>query len=126
MTSTASAAQATLNDDEVASTLCLDAVQTLEAALKLPPLQLTSEVDLAERAVARLRDHLIDQLRQAPSGPAAPHRRAALEQVNAGLSLIAGAEYPVAGIQRKLLEQARDVLKQLLGERPAEPRSRSG
>jgi hypothetical protein len=110
-----------------ADALCRDCVARLDDALRLPPLQLGQEVDVVEREVARLRDRLIDQLRRRPAGEAArrgspgdpedameTRRRAALDKVNAALSLIVGVEYPVEGIRRKALEQARDTLRQVL------------
>lgn len=86
------------------------AVETLERALDLPPAELTAEVDVAERAIARLRNRLIAELRAAPAGDDTARRRQALDAANVALSLVAGVEYPAAGLQRKLLEQARDVL----------------
>jgi hypothetical protein len=79
----------------------------LEDALGRPPDQLGEEVDQVERELAVLRDQLIAELRT--SG-----RRTGLDQVNAVLSLVVGLEYPAAGIQRNLVEQARDALQVLV------------
>ena len=79
----------------------------LEDALGRPPERLGEEVDRVERDLAQLRDELITELRT--SG-----RRAGLDQVNAVLSLVVGLEYPAAGIQRTLVEQARDALQGLV------------
>ena len=79
----------------------------LEDALGRPPDQLGEEVDQVERELASLRDELIVELRT--NG-----RRGGLDAVNAVLSLVVGLEYPAAGIQRKLIEQARDALRALL------------
>ena len=79
----------------------------LEDALKRPPDQLGEEVDQVERDLASLRDQLITQLRSTG-------QRAGLDRVNAVLSLVVGLEYPAAGIQRSLIEQARDALRALL------------
>jgi hypothetical protein len=98
------------------SELCRQAVAELENALRLPPNELGEEVDEAERTVARLRDRLIDRLRQDAAAAEAPRWGAALDRVNAALSLIVGVEYPAAGLQRKSLEQARDTLKAVLAE----------
>ena len=76
----------------------------LEDALGRPPDQLGKEVDQVERDLASLRDQLIAQLRSTGE-------RAGLDQVNAVLSLVVGLEYPAAGIQRVLVEQARDALR---------------
>jgi hypothetical protein len=68
-------------------------------------------VDLAERSVVRLRDALIELSR---SDSASDHGvQSALRQANATFSLIVGVEYPAAGIQKRLLEQARDTLKEM-------------
>lgn len=86
--------------------LCEAALRRLDDALGKPPGELKAEVDLAEQAVAALRDNLIHHWRESPS----PSVRASLDQVNVALSLIVGLEYPVGGLQRQLLEQARAVL----------------
>jgi hypothetical protein len=87
------------------------AIATLERALDLPAAELTAEVDLAERSIARFRNRLIAELRAAPTGDAARRLRGALDAANVALSLVAGVEYPAAGIQRTLLEQAVTVLR---------------
>jgi hypothetical protein len=79
----------------------------LEDALGRPPDQLGEEVDRVERDLAALRDDLITELRT--SG-----RRTGLDQVNAVLSLVVGLEYPAAGIQRNLVEQARNAMQVLV------------
>lgn len=79
----------------------------LEDALGRPPERLGEEVDQVERHLAALRDELIAELRT--SG-----RRTGLDRVNAVLSLVVGLEYPAAGIQRNLIEQARDALQALV------------
>ena len=89
------------------------AIEALERAQGLPPAELTAQVDVAERAIARLRNRLIVELREATADGDAHQRRQALDAANVALSLVAGVEYPAAGIQRKLLEQARDVLRSL-------------
>jgi hypothetical protein len=87
------------------------AIKALERALGLPPAELTAEVDVAERAIARLRNRLIAKLRAAPAGDDTRPLRQALDAANVPLSLVAGVEYPAAGIQRTLLEQAVQVLR---------------
>jgi hypothetical protein len=78
--------------------------------LQKPPVELKSEVDDAERAVVRLRDELIERWRSEPQEPTGR----ALEQVNVALSLIVGLEYPMGGIERKLLEDAHHALQSAL------------
>jgi hypothetical protein len=87
--------------------LCDQALRLLDEALDKPPAELKAEVDAAERAVVALRDHLIGRRRESPTDQV----RTSLDRVNQALSLIVGLEYPVGGIQRPLLEQARAVLQ---------------
>jgi hypothetical protein len=82
------------------------AITMLAEALEKPPAELKAEVDSVEREVAALRDQLIERLRAAPDEQV----KSSLECVNAALSLIVGVEYPVGGIQREMLEQARSAL----------------
>ena len=86
------------------------AVDALDRSLGEAPAALTQDVDIAERAIAGVRDDLIRELRQAALDVDTSRCRRHLDEVNVALSLVAGVEYPTAGIQRKLLEQARDVL----------------
>ena len=96
--------------------LCREAAAKLERARREQPARLSEDVDEAERAVAQLRDELIDRLRSERAPDRSARTRAALNSVNAALSLIVGVEYPAAGIQRSALAQARDTLRQVLEE----------
>ena len=87
--------------------LCGDAIRLLSDALDKPPAELKAEVDVAERAVVAIRDALIERLRTAPTDRA----RSNLERVNVALSLIVGLEYPMGGLDRSMLEQARSILQ---------------
>lgn len=91
--------------------LCRKAIEKLDNALDLHPQKLTFEVDIAENAVARLRDLLIDNYRRAENPSDATELRRFPDRVNTALSLIAGVVYPSAGIERSLVEEARKVLK---------------
>ena len=86
--------------------LCDEAVRLLDDALGKPPAELKAEVDVAERAVVALRDGLIVRRRESPSEAV----QARLDQVNVALSLVVGLEYPLGGLQRQMLDQARSVL----------------
>ena len=90
--------------------LCREALRHLQAALDQPPTALAAEVDLAECAIAAVRDALIDRWRAHPSAQV----RAALDQTNVALSLVVGLEYPSGGLQRPLLEQAQSTLQDTL------------
>jgi hypothetical protein len=94
--------------------LCQQAIGLIERAKQEQPRQLSEDVDEAERAVVQLRDQLIELLRQTGMPGAPPGTHSALDSVNAVLSLIVGVEYPAAGLQRKLLEQAGTALNDLL------------
>lgn len=87
-----------------------EAIRLLDEALGKPPAELKAEVDVAERAIAALRDGIIERWRTAPE----PRLRAALDHVNAALSLVVGLEYPLGGLQRDLLKQARSALQSAL------------
>ena len=99
---------------DAAEALARSCIAELQDALGRPPAEVSSEVDRVEQQLARLRDRLIVDLRRGPAGQSAEADRTALDRVNAVLSLVVGVEYPTAGIQRKLLEQARDALNDLV------------
>jgi hypothetical protein len=88
------------------SRLCDEAIRLLGDALDKPPAELKAEVDVVERAIVGLRDVLIDRLRQAPTDPV----RSGLDRVNVALSLVVGLEYPMGGLDRNMLKQARSIL----------------
>jgi hypothetical protein len=96
-----------------------EAVSALQQALPEPPRLVKEEIEVAERAVVRLRDELIEQLRRRPEGRGVLRRRRMLKQVNAALSLIVGVEYPAGGVQRQWLEQVRDAIMGLGPEEPS-------
>jgi len=98
------------------SALTQEAIRKLEHALQVPAQRVGCEVDEAETLLVRLRDSLIDELRAQGNAPAAAQQRTALTRLNTALSLLVGVEYPAAGIQRSAIEQARDILKQILAE----------
>lgn len=75
--------------------------------------KLGKEVDFAEVRVAKLRDCLIDRIRNETAQAGPSPWKPVLEQVNTALSFIVGVEYPATGIHRNLLEQGLDVLKQV-------------
>lgn len=94
------------------SDLCGEAIRLLDDALQKAPTELKAEVDVAEQSVAMLRDELIERLRAA----ADPHTRRALDKVNVALTLVVGLEYPMGGLQRSMLEQARTTLQEALAQ----------
>ncbi len=89
--------------------MCEQAVRGLDEVLaaKQPP-----ERDLiadVTRCVARLRDDLIERRR---SG--ALHDESLLPQVNALLSELVAAEFPLVGVRKKRIEAAREACRRLL------------
>ena len=90
-----------------------EAVTALDRLLEIEPHMRYQGVDGIERALVRLRDNLIDQLRQNKSPAETRRLRAKLDQANVAISLIMGVEYPAAGIQQQLLDQAYEVLKKM-------------
>lgn len=97
--------------------LCQQALDLIQTSLEKKPSELKEEVDQAERVLVQIRDRLIDMLRQDSVSEAAPQRRAALNGINAVLSLVVGVEYPVGGIHRNHLEQAQHTLQVLLEQK---------
>lgn len=95
--------------------LCRQALEALDHVLGRPPAARLHEIDAAERLVVHLRDCLIERRRGAAADVSST-LSSALAQVNAAVSLLVGVEYPAAGAQEKLLEQARRVLQDLLTE----------
>jgi hypothetical protein len=95
---------------------CRQIIEELDRATRLHPREIETVVDEIQRDIVRLRDSLIEQLRQAQSSPHSSRRHPGLDAINAALSLVVAVEYPVTAIQRSLLEQARDKLKKILAE----------
>ena len=83
----------------------LEALDEVLASSQPPEKDLIAE---ATRCVARYRDALIDGRR---SGDAAAERR--LPEVNALLSELVAAEFPLVGVRRKRIEAARDAYRRM-------------
>ena len=93
---------------------CRDAIATLDRALQKEPQDIGTDVDLAEQAIVRLRDTLINRLRQQNASSSTSAQWEELKQVNVALSLIASVEYPGNGIHPEPLKTVRDILQKLL------------
>ena len=87
------------------------AIEKLTAAHEVPPRQVGRVIDDVENDVVRIRDALITRLRSDDAMQTRVQTRAMLDQVNIALSLLVGMEYPSAGVQRSLIEHARDALQ---------------
>ncbi len=99
-------------DEDTLRRLCMEALQNMETVLAAKGRERYQVVDYGERALSQLRDCLIMELRKG-EGPQSARLRTLLNQVNTALSLVVGVEYPGAGIQEKLLAQARDIVQSL-------------
>ena len=95
---------------------CRQAIEKLDAAIRLHARELETEVDQIQRDVVRLRDGVIERLRKTDRSPVSSRCHTGLDGINSALSLIVGVEYPITSIQRSALEQARDQLKKILAE----------
>jgi hypothetical protein len=89
--------------------LCRDGLQALDAALDpaRPP-----EHDVlarATRCIAGYRDHLIERTREGDA-----NARSLLRQTNALLSEIVAAEFPLVGVRRDRIKQAREDYQKLV------------
>ena len=97
-------------------TQCQELIEKLDRATNLPAREVEQEVDQIQRDMVRLRDHLIGELRRKDASPVTGRPHSGLEGVNVALALIVGVEYPVTAIKRRLLEQARHILKKIMDE----------
>ena len=88
---------------------CHAALAVLERVLRLPPEQVPEDLPGALRALVKVRNRLIEQRR---NGGSAKH----LAQVNAILSIVTSAEYPLVGVRMERVKQARDALRDLAPE----------
>ena len=91
-------------------TECEEIIRRLDRAVDEPAAKLSEDVDDAERALVRVRDRLIDDWRSGRPRPSA------LDHINVALSLVIGVEYPLGGLHRNTLRQARDVVTTVLAE----------
>ncbi|HKS90138.1 MAG TPA: hypothetical protein VJR70_11915 [Stellaceae bacterium] len=78
----------------------------LDRALADKPEHVYDDLVEAQRRLAALRNRLIAQRRDGADAGAA------LRRVNAALSLVVAGEYPLVGLRRQRIEQAREVLVQ--------------
>ena len=90
--------------------LCRRGLEALDEVLASPE---TPEKDLlaeATRCLAGYRDALIEGKRRGEN------RDQRLGEANALLSELVAGEFPLVGVRRKRIEDARDVYRRLLGE----------
>lgn len=106
-------------EDKPIAEECQQLIARLDRATKLHPREIEKEIDQIQRATARLRDRLIDHLRNPQMTADSSRQKSDLDGVNTALSLIVAVEYPVTSIQRSALQQARELLKTLAEDRPS-------
>lgn len=94
-----------MNDDD----RCRAAIAAIDRALEERPDKVYRDLADVVRALVQLRDHLIAKQEGA--------NIERLERCNAVLSLVIGAEYPLEGVRRDRIQQARDQLTSLLQDR---------
>ncbi len=100
--------------NELLAEECRQAIAALERGREEPPLGLSQEADVAERAIVQARDQLITRLRQDPQANDALRWREALGRMNAALSLLAGLEYPMGGVPRQSIDATIGLLSEAL------------
>lgn len=95
------------------------ALEAVEQALELPASELKDEIALAIRTIASVRDDRISQLREVRrEGGETADLQAILNLANLALTLSVGVEYPAGSLNRTRMEQAVQVLRQLIQEIP--------
>jgi hypothetical protein len=65
----------------------------------------------AVRCLVRLRDALINERR---AGKGTPGHEERLRRVNAVLSMVVGGEYPLVGVRKERIKNARNEVEELL------------
>lgn len=88
------------------------AIERLDKALAMTPLEVKAEMTEAVQALVRLRDTTIAEWRADPTAAA----RARLDHVNAILSLASGTENPMGGMKWERMKKTRDLLVRLRDE----------
>lgn len=85
------------------------ALEQIEEMLsRRQPGQVSDQCSRAVSFLVRLRERMMEQDQTAPAAPLS------LARVNAILSVLAGIEFPLAGVHWKRMEQVRDALRGLL------------
>ena len=85
----------------------------LDRVVKESPERIAGELPEAVRTLVWLRDRLIDLRRADPGSPEVESR---LGRTNAILSVVTGGEYPLVGVRRQRIVEARDALAELAEE----------
>ncbi len=87
------------------------ALASLERLLAERPEEFAEEIPEAVRRLVSLRDRLISTRR---TGTASAQQLEWLTRVNAILSCVVAAEFPIRGLHRERVDTARQALRQLL------------
>jgi hypothetical protein len=86
------------------------ALSVLDRVLQEPPERMAGDLPEAVRGLVCVRDWLIARRRAEPGDGDVKER---LDRTNAILSVVTGGEYPLVGIRRQRIVEARDALRQL-------------
>jgi hypothetical protein len=89
---------------------CQAALSVLDRVLEEPPERMTGDLPEAVRGLVCVRDWLIARRRAEPGAGDVQER---LDRTNAILSVVTGGEYPLVGVRRQRIVEARDALRQL-------------
>jgi hypothetical protein len=92
---------------------CQAALRVLDRALEESPERMTGDLPAAVRGIVGVRDRLIEQRRAKPGAAEVQER---LDRTNAILSVVTGGEYPLVGVRRQRIVDARDALAALAEE----------
>ncbi len=91
----------------------LAALAVLDRVLEESPERMAGDLPEAVRGIVRLRDRLIERRRADPGAHDLEER---LDRTNAILSVVTGGEYPLVGVRRQRIVEARDALAGLAEE----------
>jgi hypothetical protein len=89
---------------------CQAALRVLDRVLEEPPDRMTGDLPAAVRGIVCVRDWLIARRRAEPGSPEVQER---LDRTNAILSVVTAGEYPLVGVRRQRIVEARDALAAL-------------
>jgi len=92
---------------------CREALRVLDRVLEEPPDRMTGDLPEAVRGIVCVRDWLIERRRADPGAAEVEER---LDRTNAILSVVTGGEYPLVGVRRQRIVEARDAFDGLAHE----------
>lgn len=103
-----------IQDELWISAQCRKALACLDRALVAPPLQFSREVGSVVRILTQVRGKIADNLRQNPKSVENAQLERAYTRLSSAVMLIAGLAFPGGPVRRKPVEQARELLNDVL------------